>query len=889
MALLSDAKCFSTYFNRGSMKSAPLRAQRIALEKLWQQGLSGQALLAQQSELVDVFIREHFQAAAGKFPGSVVLVALGGYGRQELFPYSDIDLLILYHQEQQETQDEIKKVAEAILYPLWDSGLEVGHGVRTIHEALEHAAQDFFFRVALLDARFVTGSRELFDALLSRYRQLFIEGGREEFVRSMRAFREARRQRFGSHSYLLEPHIKEGKGGMRDIQAMLWTAKVVFSIEGLGGIVEAGILLEEERGAFADSWNELVKIRNRLHYLSGRKNDQLYFEHQEELAKILGYQAGTEMLGVERFMRDVHGYLQTIAVTTDLFFEHVDEVMGLAFQGERADHIRVVEKGIELRQNRVHLTAPAADLAARPYLLMRLFLVSARTGAPVHHRSRKMITSSLDLVDDKLRRSPRMSRPFLEILLHQADPLPVLEVMLETGLLTAYLPEFARISTLAQHDLYHIYTVDRHLLQTVAELRRLVDQESMIYVSISSPQILFLAALLHDIGKGSGGDHSRIGAEMVGAVGARLGLEQAEQDCLAFLVRYHLFMPENALRRDLNDEAFIRRCAETIGGNERLAMLYLLSIADSKATGPSAWSDWKGALLQEMYLKITPYLELGQLAAAPVETVQQQVEQGVDWLREQVVALFADDGDGPGIKEEVKLLPADYLLCFTPEMVASHIRIHRENYQALRQKALIFPRELHQHWSLLIMAMDRPGLLAKICGVLALHNFLVLSAQIFTWEGGEAVDVLDVRSSDGLSFREKDWRAINHDLDLALNHRLGLEHRIYQKLSSLYGRRRLPGSMLAGQQKSQVVFDNTVSETYTVIEVHSQDRAGQLYHITQTLADFGINIHRAFIATEVHQLIDIFYVLDGAGQKIEDDSYMAEIRDGLLYAMERVV
>ncbi len=361
------------------MKSTHLRTQRAALEKLWQQGLSGQALLAKQSELVDAFIAEHFQGAVKGFTGLVAVVALGGYGRRELFPYSDIDLLLLYKQENHEEgqgegrQEEIKKVAEAILYPLWDSGLEVGHGVRTVAEALDHAAQDFFFRVAMLDARFLAGSRELFDRLLTRYRQLFIEGGREEFVRSMRAFREARRQRFGSHSYLLEPHIKEGKGGMRDIQAMLWTAKVVFSLDGLDGIVEAGILLEEEREAFANSWNELIKIRNRLHYISGRKNDQLYFEHQEALAKGFQYQTDAEMLGVERFMRDVHGYLQTIAVVTDLFFEHVDEVLGLAFKGEKTEHDRTIEKGIELRHNRVHLVASAKDLAARPYLLMRLF------------------------------------------------------------------------------------------------------------------------------------------------------------------------------------------------------------------------------------------------------------------------------------------------------------------------------------------------------------------------------------------------------------------------------------------------------------------------------------------------------------------------------------
>lgn len=882
------------------MKSTHLRAQREALEKLWEQGLNGQALLAEQSRLVDLFLLQHFQKAVGENRlKDVALIALGGYGRQELFPYSDIDLMILHRLDQSE---EVKSVAEAILYPLWDAGLEVGHGVRTVAESIDQAGRDFFFQVSMLDARFLTGSRELFDLLSTEYRQRFIEGGREEFVQSMKAFREARRTRFGSHSYLLEPHIKEGKGGMRDIQAMLWTAKVVFGLDNLQAIVEAGILLEEERQAFAVSWNELVKVRNRLHYISGRKNDQLYFEHQEKLAETYGFRAGTGMLGVERFMREMHGHLQTVAVTTDMFFEHVDEVLGLAGKGERSGADRVVEKGIELRKNRVHLAVTAKELAARPYLLMRLFLASARTGAPVHHRSRKIVTANLGLIDDKLRASSRMFKPFLELLLEAFDPLAVLEVMLETGLLPAYIPEFKRIGSLAQHDIYHIYTVDRHLLQTVAELRQCVEEDNSVYLAVASPHILYLAALLHDIGKGAAGDHSQIGAEMVGAVGMRLGFDEAECACLAFLIRYHLFMPENALRRDLNDEAFIRRCAETIGDSDRLAMLYLLSMADSRATGPSAWSDWKATLLHEMYLKVMPYLESGLLDATHSDTVQRQVEQGVDWLREQVVFLLGDDEKAQG---DAALLPPDYLLSFTPESVVEHIRAYRKNYQALRRKSLVFPRERMQNWSLLVMARDRSGLLAKICGVLALHNLLVLSAQIFTWDGGEmvmasagqnpleagtalAVDVLEVRSLDGLSFPEKDWASLNVDLDLALSHRLGLRHRLHRKLASIYERRRLPETMLA-QQKSRVVLDNSVSDSYTVIEVHSEDRAGQLYLITQTLADFGINIYRAFIATEVHQLIDIFYVLDSEGKKITDEAFATEIREGVLFSMERGV
>jgi len=847
-----------------------LRTQRETLEELWKKGLSGQALLSEQSRLADEFIIQHFKTVAdAATTESVALIALGGYGRSELFPYSDIDLLILFRED---SKEEMEKVANAVLYPLWDTGLDVGHGVRTVEESLSFAKEDFFFQVALLDARLLVGSKALFDELLDRYQIDFIEGSRDGFVHAMKKFRAERREKYGSHSYLLEPNVKESKGGMRDIQAMLWTAIVVFGLRDLEAIRNAGILEEDEKIAFLDSWNMLSRVRNRLHYISGRKNDQLYFEQQEQVADAFDYKNRGGVLGVEKFMRDLYGHLQVIAVTTDLFFDHVDDVIG--FSGKAGDESRLIEKGIEVRNSRIHLTAIEADIVARPYLLMRCFLASAKNGLPIHHRTRKLIRAHHDLITDKLRCSVRMSRPFFEILESGENILTVLEVMLETGLLSSYIPEFGRIESLVQHDVYHIYTVDRHLLQSVVDLREAAKSEESVFLTIASPHILYLATLLHDIGKGTGKDHSKVGAEMIVPVGERLGLNEVECSCLAFVVRYHLFMPENALRRDLNDELFIKRCAEKIGDTERLAMLYLISVADSHATGPSAWSDWKGMLLYEMYMKIHPYLQFTTLS----EVVHGK-DQGVDWLREQVGALLASDKVEYFATED---LPPDYLLSFTPETVVSHLRMHHEHMNVLQQKALILPQKLQSQWSLLIMSRDRSGLLAKICGVLSLHNLSVLNAQIFTWKDGSAVDVLDVRPEDGVLYEEKDWQAVNDDLNLALNHRLGLGHRLYKKLSSGLGCRKFP----SGSTETTVVVDNEASEQYTIIEVYSADSPGQLYRITQTLADFGINIYRAYIATEVEQLIDVFYVLDNQKEKVVDQAFLKEVHDGILYAIK---
>jgi [protein-PII] uridylyltransferase len=846
------------------------RTKRKALEESWGRGSNGDDLLSDHCRMVDEYIVDSYKLA--ELPGydkDIALVALGGFGRKELFPFSDIDLMILYRPK---VKKLITKVTDAVLYPLWDTGLEVGHGVRTIAESISHAQEDYFFLVALLDARLIHGSQDLFDELIKAYRKRYVDGHRECFVEKMKSHRQSRRERFGIHSYLLEPHIKEGRGGLRDIQAMMWTARVVFGLNDLDDIHSAGLLLEEEKKKFLDARNTLVRLRCYLHIISNRKNDQLYFEQQEDVAKAFNYQRSGGVRSVEHFMRDIYSALQIISVTSDLFFDHVDEVLGLAGKGKMiAD--KVVENGIEIRTGRIHLTAARSQILAKPQTLIRVFLAMARTGLPMHHRTRKVILGLVGLITDKERTSPRFAKTFFTLLLEAKDILLVLETMLETGVLTSCIPEFSKIDSLAQHDLYHIYTVDRHSLQAVAELHSLVETWTSVMQNVRDLKILYLAALLHDIGKGSGRDHSIEGASLAGEIGKRFCLTEKECSTLEFLIRYHLFMPENALRRDLNDAIFIKRCAETIGDLSRLSMLYLLSVADSKATGPSAWSEWKAALMEELYMKIYPYLDRGR---HEVHDVMAHEEQGVEWLREQIRLQLKGSGE---LRIDPETLSADYILSFSPKVVVEHILTQRDHYQRIRQKSLIIACKNEKNWSLLIMTKDRSGLLAKICGVMALNNLSVVKAQIFTWGDGTVVDVIDVRTTDGLSFAERNWKALNEQLDLAIEHRMGISHRLYSKLASTYGRR----SQMVGDVASKVIIDNESSDKYSVIEVYAVDLPAQLYHITQAMADFGLNIHKAYIATEVEQLIDVFYVLDSNENKIDDKEFVKEVTEGILH------
>ncbi|PLX51094.1 MAG: [protein-PII] uridylyltransferase [Desulfobulbaceae bacterium] len=840
------------------MINSELRAKRETLEALWQKGLSGQALLTEHTKLIDSYLHRLFSESVTD-NHDMALIALGGYGRGELFPFSDIDLLLLHRTAD---QDRLTKVAENLFYPLWDAGLEVGHGVRTIDNCLEDAQSDFFFQVSLLDARLVAGSQVLFDELMETFRRLFVHNHRKEFFETMLSHCRLRHERFGNHGYLLEPDIKESRCGFRDAQAMLWSAQVVFGLNSLDDLENSALLTSDDRQRFAEAVNNLTRIRNRLHYISGRKNDRLFFEHQEEMAEAFDYPTTKAMLGVELFMRDVHNHLQTIAVTTDLFFEHVQDVVGLT-PPEKGD--RTLESGIAVRQGRIQLI-DSELVDRRPHLLMRVFYLSGLHDLPIHHNTKTLISRKLPLVTDKVCRSKRMSKAFLAIL--QGDKAGrVLSDMLETGLLSAYIPEFEHLESLAQHDVYHVYTVDRHLLQCVTVLGHLKKEEAATFITLAAPHILFLAALLHDIGKGTSHDHSEYGADLVRLIGKRLNLSKEEIDCLAFLIRHHLFLATIALRRDIEDDTLIHSCAETIQDQERLAMLYLLTIADAEATGPTVLTEWKSALFLELYLKIAHALEYSE----PTAPDQQQA---VAWLRDKLTPVarqLAPDFD-------LDVLPDDYILSFATDEVALHIKHHGSGVLQKR-RTVVEATDQEDHWRILVMAPDRRGLLNRLCGVLALHNIKVLAAKIFTWADGTAVDVLHVTSALNKEFTDQDWQTFRKDLELALDYRLGLGHRLERKLTPTSGKTNNKKTT-----RPKVTIEPDGSDKYTIIEVFAEDNAVLLYNITRALADFGISTYRAQIGSQADQVVDVFYVLDHEGHKIHDKDFMGEIRQELLYA-----
>jgi len=842
---------------------SPLPSGKELLKALRREGLSGMELLKAHSDIVDKWLKHCFDRIPEQQRSGIALVALGGYGRRDLFPFSDIDIMILYKEG---ARGWIEEACEYVFYPLWDSKREVGHSARTIKECIGEAKRDFFLLVSFLDARFIAGDKALFQSFRTEIDKSLIKGKQKEFSENCLLHRKRRLEQYGSHTYLLEPNIKDGRGGIRDLHSILWTAKVLFGVKGIRDLGGAGVFTEKECLDIETAYNDLVRTRNWLHMVSSRRNDQLSFEYQLEISRLLGFTANVGTLAVEEFMKGVHRALSTIGSGTDLFFEYVQDQLS---PHKGCKESKVLEPGIEVLNGKI-VVDDIARIKDSPLLIMKVFYYSAIEGVPLHLRTKKIIRQAATLIDESFRSSKEVSRWFQDAIIMARDPGKLLFTMyLETDILTRYIPEFLHVKALAQYDAYHVNTVDMHLIQTVQEIGFLKSTEGRLFKAIPFVNVLYLAALFHDIGKGYGTSHCKKGGRLAESISKRMGLPPDQRETLRFLIENHLFLADSAVRRDLEDEDFILRCARRIKAPDRLTMLYLLTVADSKATGPNAWNDWKGALVQDLYLKIAHLIE-------HTHVLDPDRIRAVNWMKEELRRILKD------IDPDELNLPEDYLLAFTPEAIKQHLRLKG---RLRTQPVILIPEDKGSCWSLLFMAKDRTGLLSRIFGVLALENIQVLAAQIFTLKDGTVVDTLDVIPTVKRDFSEMDWNRLEKGLEKAVAGRLGLPHRLAEKYRPLMGTPG-PSSLIGG--RSEVTIDNEVSNFYTVIDIVADPKIGLLYSVTRTMAEFGINIYRAMVATMGDRNTLSFYCLDGYGQKILDEELLDELKRAILYATECV-
>lgn len=844
-------------------------------------GESGRLIVGSLTSLIDTLIRNLYRSASADLTRGAsspcTLIALGGYGRGELNPRSDIDLMFFYTGREKEFAEQM---AERILYLIWDIGLEVGYSVRTAKDCLEMADKDITARTALLDSRYLVGDETSYQEYLRTVIEIVLGKGSQAFIRDKLEENTRRLRKYGSSIYLLEPNIKEGEGGLRDLHTALWISMVKFKARSLRELIIKGVLSEREGKEFEEALDYLWRLRNELHYLSGRKNDQLHFDQQEKIAQFLGYQDRRGNLAVEQFMQDYYSHASRV--------EHLaSSLITKATQQDSTFRIigyltrRGVEEGFYILRGELWPTRRTL-FEEEPARMMRAFVLAQRHKVNLSLALKSMIRDNLHRINDKVRRSETMREGFMEVLRGAQGVAETLKLMHHLQFLNHFIPEFGYIYCKVQHDAYHIYTVDMHSLFAVEEITRLWQGEyrekkpflTQVANDIEKRQLLLLSVLFHDIGKGEGKDHCNKGGDMIPTIARRLGLNREDSERLEFLVRNHLQMAHISQRRDLHDDKLIIQFARRMGMSENLKMLYLLTFADIKAVGPDVWSEWKGLLLQELYEKAYEVLERGNF----------QMEQRSEKVRNRkrkVVGMLEEEFGSRTVKEVLRQMSTRYLLSHRSKEIVEHIRVvlaRKDRPLAMK----VEHEETAQYSNLIISTLDIPGLFSKITGMMAANGINILGAQISTMSNGVALDVLQVRSSAGEIIADPaKWQKVEQDLTAVVEGRVRVEELVNKRHRSSL----LPTSSRP-RFPSKVEIDNQVSDEYTVIDIFAHDRIGLLYQITRTLKELGLYIGVSKISTKVDQVADTFYVQDIFGQKITAPEKIEEAQRTLLACLE---
>ncbi|NTV42360.1 MAG: [protein-PII] uridylyltransferase [Syntrophobacteraceae bacterium] len=799
------------------------------------------------------------------------LVAVGGFGRGELSFASDMDLLFIHEKR---LSQELQEVIREIVYGLWDGGFEVGHVTASISSLKRLVREEFATLTNYLEAHFIAGDEQLFQQWERGFLNDFGKLSRRRFLKNLLAYREGRLRQYGESSYLLEPHIKEGVGGLRDLHIIRWAAMVYLRDTSFGALISRDWLTSQEQLWLERAYDFLWRVRLQLHQLTGKRQDQLLFPEQEQVAARLGFIDGDQGSAVEAFMRLYYRHTARIRRTASFFLERVEEEQNKVATTRIRN--RVLPGPFLLEGKHLHFMEP--DWVKKdPRLIMRFFWQASRSDAHFHHQAGQVIRENLRFFDDKARRAPDVVKQFFDILLDTNHAFSVLKVMLETRFLEVFIPEFVPIRYRVQHDVYHLYTVDNHLLRTVRELHLMEDERGDalvrlnlgdIFVQLKNRRVLFLAALLHDIGKGQGKSHAERGAEMVGDIADRFGLTPDETDLLRFLIEKHLILAETALKRDLMDEKPILKCAISTRDRERLQMLYLLTIADSRATGPGAWNTWKASLLRELYFKVDRLLARGGWEAEDLQEKSARVQ-------DEVLDLVESDAERQSVSEWLDHLSYRYLLSQPSEAILRHHAMERQ----LDQRMLVLdanPAE-GEMWQITVATRDRPGLFALITGVLWVRGLNILSADIFTRDSGVALDVLIVERLPDPLHADELWKRVETDLLESLKDRDHLNGLVAtRRRPSIIPKKSLP------RKEDRILIDEEGSDFYTIIEVYTWDRPGVLHAISNSFYEMEISIQLAKISTPGAQVTDVFYVTDLSGNKLMDSQWHDRIRRRLL-------
>ncbi len=864
---------------------------RAKAERILSEDGDGSHCARRLSDLQDALIVAiHELAVERVYPESnrstaerMAIVAVGGYGRGTLAPGSDVDLLFLLPYKQTPWGES---VVEFILYMLWDLGLKVGHATRSIDECIRLARSDMTIRTAVLEARYIWGERPLYDTLVTRFDAEVVKGTGQEFIAAKLAERDERHRQQGASRYLVEPNVKDGKGGLRDLHTLFWIGKYFYRVSSNEELVKAGVFSRAELRLFRKAEDFLWSVRCHLHFLTGRAEERLSFDVQREMARRLGYTAHPGLKDVERFMKHYFLIAKDVGDLTRIFCAALEEHHGKSTP--------VLNRLLKIRRRRRKIPGSTdfivdhdriniADdevFVRDPVNMIRIFHLADKTNLAFHPDAMQRISRSLKLIDSSLREDPEANRLFVEIVSSPRQPESVLRRMNEAGVLGRFIPDFGKIVAMMQFNLYHHYTVDEHLIRAMGVLSEIARGEvadahplaNEIFAGIKDREVLYVALFLHDIAKGRPEDHSIAGARVARRLCPRLGLTPAQTDTVSWLVEHHLVMSMVAQSRDLNDRKTILDFAAIVQSLERLKLLLILTVADIKAVGPGVWNGWKGQLLRTLYYETEPVLTGGHSQVSRdrrVAAAKEELSEALaDWTKTDRKAYLE------------RHYPAYWLRVDLPHKL-EHAQFIREADRASRSLATaIKPRAFQAITEITVLAPDHPRLLSIIFGACTIAGANIVDAQIYTTTDGQALDSISIsREFDDEADETRRARKVGDLIEQALSGAIRLPDQVARKAQR---RARLRAFSL----ETTIHVDNTWSNQFTVIEASGLDRTGLLYDLTRAISDLNLNIASAHIGTFGERVVDVFYVTDLVGQRIANPSREAAIRRRLKAAFD---
>ncbi|MCX7560312.1 [protein-PII] uridylyltransferase [Sulfitobacter sp. F26204] len=801
------------------------------------------------------------------------VIAVGGYGRGEMAPFSDVDLLFLIPYK---ATAWTESVIESMLYILWDLKLKVGHSTRTVQDCIRLGAEDYTIQTALLEHRFITGDQDLQSDLVHALNKHLFSGNGRDFIEAKLEERDRRHDKQGER-YVVEPNVKEAKGGLRDLHSLFWIAKFIYKVNHSSELVGKGVFRAEEYETFQAAEDFLWAVRAHLHLLTNRATEQLTFDMQVQVAEAMGYKDTGGRRGVEVFMQAFFRHATAVGDLTRIFLTNLEAIHVKAEPLlERIFRRRPkIKGGYRVVHNRISIPDEAAFLSDKLNLL-RIFEEALRTGMLIHPEAMRLVKANLGLIDDDMRHDPEAQRIFFDLLLKHGNPERALRRMNELGVLSTFIPEFENIVAMMQFNMYHSYTVDEHTIQTIANLARIEKHEleeelpvaSSILTGGVNRKVLYTALLLHDIAKGRPEDHSIHGAKMVRSIAPRLGLKQEDTDTIEWLVRYHLLMSDMAQKRDIADPRTVRDFAKAVQTVKRLDLLCVLTVCDIRGVGPTTWNNWKAVLIRGLYRQTKRALETG------LEDLNRE-NRGAEAKKALRLAL----SDWPR-----KDLQTETARHYDPYWQGLHVTAHVAFADLLRDIGVddvridLHPDEDRDATRACFVMPDHPGIFSRLAGALALVGANVVDARSYTTKDGYVTDAFWIQDAEGNAYESSKLPRLRQMIAKTLRGE-ALGRDAFKARDKVKKRER------AFKVPTHITFDNDGSEIYTIIEVDTRDRPGLLYDLARSLADSNVYIANAVIATYGEQVVDTFYVKDMFGLKYYSESKQRTLEKRLRQAI----